>query len=95
VGVVDAFRSELGRTPTPLEAIVSDAGRLLADASRSRAQTRPDFLHALLEADPAGTVTRVHGVDPSTRRVRRDLWILTVSETAILPHEALPPRETW
>lgn len=92
-GFVDAFRGQLGRTPTSLEAIVSDAGRLLADASRSRAQTRPEFLQALLDAAPAGTVTRVEGVDPETRRVRRDLWILSVSETAILPHEALPPRE--
>lgn len=93
-GFVDAFRGQLGRTPTSLEAIVSDAGRLLAEASRSRAQTRPDFLQALLDARPAGTVTRVEGVDPETHRVRRDLWILSVSETAILPYDALPPRET-
>lgn len=95
VRFVETYRSDVGRTPTSLEAIVSDAGRLLAHASRSRARTRPEFLQALLEADPDGTATRVSGVDAETRRVHRDLWILSVSETAILPHEALPPRETW
>lgn len=90
---IQGYRASVGRTPTPLEAVVSDAGRLLASAARTDASTRADFLKALQSADPAGTVTRVTGISPETNRVERDLWVLTVVKEGILPREAMPPRE--
>lgn len=93
VAFIESYRAEMGRAPTPLEAIVSDAGRLLGTAARGPADTRAAFRDALLAAEPTDTVTRIEGVNPQTHRVERDIWILTVLDTGIVPRSAMPPLD--
>lgn len=92
---IEAYRRETRRTPTSLEAVVSDAGRMLAVAGQSDADTRAEFLQALLDARPEGTVTRVRGIDPETRRVDRELWTLTIVKEGILPRSEMPAKADY
>ena len=90
---VVAYKAENKRTPSPLEALVVDVGRLLAAAGKERPTTRADMLAALLEVQPESNVAGTRGIDPETRRAARDLLILSISEDAIVPRSELPAPE--
>lgn len=78
-----AYREKTGRTPSSTEAAMVDAGKLLAAASRSQADTRPEFRQALLDAKPTDSITGVVGFSPETLRLTRKMIILTITRSAI------------
>jgi ABC-type branched-subunit amino acid transport system substrate-binding protein len=82
---VASYRGDYGRTPTALEAVVADAGRLVAVASRARPSDSAAFLQALLDAQSPNAVTGATRFDPSTRRASRELMLLTINKDAIVP----------
>jgi ABC-type branched-subunit amino acid transport system substrate-binding protein len=80
---VTEYKAALGRTPSALEAATVDAGRLLAAAAKSSADTRPEFREALLAATNPNAVTGATKFDPQTLRVNRRMLILTITRTTI------------
>ncbi|MEQ1503339.1 MAG: penicillin-binding protein activator [Myxococcota bacterium] len=80
---VAAYKAAYGRSPSALEAATVDAGKLLAVASRSDADTRTEFRQALLDATITDAVTGATKFDPETLRVSRKMWILTINKTTI------------
>jgi ABC-type branched-subunit amino acid transport system substrate-binding protein len=82
--VVD-YRAEMRRTPSALEVMTTDVGRLVAGATAARPSTRTAFRDALLAADVAGTMTGATGFDNETRRANRTLLLLSVTEDDIMP----------
>lgn len=90
----ERYRQDLGRSPSPLEAVVADAGRLVAAATRSGSRTRAAFLGAVLDAAPQESATGLTGVDREARAARHRVRILTITRDAIEPAdgpEAPPP----
>lgn len=88
---VEAYKAAYRRTPSPLEAQVVDAGKLLAAAGKAAPATRTALLEALLGASPKDPVAGTRGIDPNTHRAQRDLLLLSISEDAVVPHNELPP----
>ena len=88
---VRAYKAETRRTPSALEAQMVDAGKLLAAAGKANPANRAEMLKALLEATPADPVSGLKGLNAETHRADRDLWILSLSEEAIVPRGELPP----
>ena len=80
---VVAWREKTGKTPTSTEAAIVDAGKLLAAAARTPADTRAEFRQALLDAKPTDTITGVSGFDPQTLRLHRKMLILTITRSEI------------
>lgn len=87
---VTEFRAELGRTPTALEALTVDAGRLLAGASLVGSNNRIELRDSLFELDVSGTLTGATSFNDETHRATHKLLILSLSEDAIVPHAELP-----
>ena len=59
---VQAYRDATGRSPSALEANAYDIGRLVAEAARSDARSRMEFLAALYAAEIEGDVSGLTGV---------------------------------
>jgi ABC-type branched-subunit amino acid transport system substrate-binding protein len=92
---VEAYRADTGRTPTPLEAIVSDTGRLVAAAARSDADSREAFRDAFFTLDVPDTVTGMTQVNPETHRTNPSIEIYTLTKDQIMPYDVFKtlPRE--
>lgn len=82
---VAAWGSTGAKAPTALEAVMADAGRLVAQATRAGADTRPAFRQALLDARVEGSATGAESFDPDDREARRNVRLLTITADAILP----------
>lgn len=78
-----AYRTETGRTPSALEAVVYDIGRITAAASLDDVRDRATFRDALEAAAPDDVVTGTSGFDPDTNTARHRLRILTISRDSI------------
>ena len=87
---VEDYRNRTRRTPTPLEALMVDAGKLLAAASAAQPATRTQMRQALLDAAPNEPVAQTAGFDAETRRAKRSLLVLSLSEDAVVPRDELP-----
>ena len=85
-----AYREKTGRTPSSLEAATVDAGKLVAAAARSDADTRGEFRQALLAAELTDTVTGVTKFDPETLRLHRQMLILTITRSSLDKVGAVP-----
>ncbi len=79
----EAYRGATGRTPSALEATAVDVGKLLATASKARADNRPAFLTALMEAKVADTVTGATHIAPETHGLDFEMHILTITREAL------------
>lgn len=88
---VRAYKGETRRTPSPLEAQMVDAGKLLAAAGKASPKTRAEMVQALLDAKLENPAAGLQGIDPETHRAQRDLLILSISEDAVVPRDELPP----
>lgn len=80
----ESFRSQTGRTATPMEALTYDIGKLLAIAAASSATTPADFEAALLGASVTGAVTGTTGFDATSREAKHRMRILSVTSRAII-----------
>lgn len=78
-----AYREKTGRTPSSTEAVMVDAGRIVAAAARTTAETRPAFRQALLDATLTDSATGATRFDPETLRMQRRMLILTITRTSL------------
>ena len=83
VAFATEFREAKGHSPSVLEAVSVDAGRLLAAAAKSDATTPSAFREALLAVEVKNAGTGAAGFNAETRTVSRDMRILTVGEGTI------------
>lgn len=79
----DEYRESTNRSPTPLEALTADAGRLLGAAARQRHPTRSAFIEALAAATTTAAATGAKRFDPESRRAAHSVRLLTITETEI------------
>jgi ABC-type branched-subunit amino acid transport system substrate-binding protein len=82
---VTEYRAAYGRTPSALEAITADAGRLVAAAMNIGANDRLSMREALWAAESSGSITGATRFKQETRRAERDLLILSLTEDHIVP----------
>ena len=82
---VAEYRDSHGRTPKALEAITSDAGRLVAAAVNIGADDRLAMREALWSAEVTGAVTGATRFDAESRRADRQLMLLSLTEDHIVP----------
>jgi branched-chain amino acid transport system substrate-binding protein len=95
VSFVEAYKSDLGRSPTSLEVGTVEAARLLAAASASDAKSREQFRTALLEASIEPGITGASGFDTEKRVPAWDMMLLTINRNGIFPIEqSVEPPET-
>ncbi|MCB9678833.1 MAG: penicillin-binding protein activator [Alphaproteobacteria bacterium] len=87
---VAAYKADLQRTPSSLEAVAVDAGRLLGAATRGSIATRADLRQALLDVQISGAPTGATGFDADKRRVRSRIRILSIDRNSIVPVDAEP-----
>lgn len=87
---VAAYKGVVGRTPSSVEAVTVDAGRLVAIASREPARDRVSFQEALSRAAATGSPTGATGFD-ADRRVRTSIHLLTIDKDGVRPVAASPP----
>lgn len=92
------FQDLLGKTPSPLEVAVFDAGQLVAAAATARPAHRGAFRQALLSAEVEQPVTGASSFDPETQHARRNMLILTLTRNTIelmggVPLHGAEPRE--
>ncbi len=81
----DDYRAELGRSPISREAVTSDVGRLLAEATMADdARTWFDLRDNLFAIDMGDTATGGGSIDPKTAAVRRDIRILSIDREKVL-----------
>ncbi|MFT4623776.1 MAG: branched-chain amino acid transport system substrate-binding protein [Myxococcota bacterium] len=85
---VAQYRNDHGRTPSPLEAITADAGRLVAAAINVGADDRLAMREALWAANVPSSITGADRFDRETRRATRQLMLLSITEDHIVPVEA-------
>jgi ABC-type branched-subunit amino acid transport system substrate-binding protein len=78
-----AYQSQVDRTPSPLEAVVSDVGRLLATVDQAGVTDRAGYRAALEATAPEGTVTGLNGFNADTRTASHNLRILTITRDSI------------
>lgn len=81
----DRIQGSSQRSPSPLEALASDAARVVAAAAVLRADTRAGFRDALLQASPTSSATGVVQFDPDTHELIRDIRILSVQRNGFVP----------
>ena len=81
----DAYRHQYNRTPTPLEAVTSDVGKLLGAAAKVSVEDRQGFREALLQAQPTETITNATRFQDNTRKPDWQLRILTINKDGIFP----------
>ncbi len=79
----EAYRGQVDRTPSPLEAVVSDVGRLLATIDQAGVTDRTGYRDALHASAPEGTVTGLNGFNAETRTATHNLRILTITRDSI------------
>jgi len=82
---VAAYEERVGRTPSPLQAVTVDAGRLLAATAAQQPDTREAFRDALAEVSAPGAVTGATGFDAETREALRKMRLLTIQGENIVP----------
>jgi ABC-type branched-subunit amino acid transport system substrate-binding protein len=88
----DWFRAEAGHSPSALEAVAVDAGRLVAAAALSPARTVPAFRDALLAAKPGDTATGATGFDATRKTALHQIRILSIDREKIYQvHPAVEP----
>jgi ABC-type branched-subunit amino acid transport system substrate-binding protein len=78
-----SYRQTTGRAPTPLEAVVSDAGALVAAALSGRARDRDGFVGALRSAAIDDAVTGTDRLDPERPVARHRVRLMTVTRDDI------------
>jgi branched-chain amino acid transport system substrate-binding protein len=81
----ERLRDKTGRTPAPLEALASDAARVVALAAASNPTSRLAFRRALLDVSPTTSVTGIVGFDEESHEVRRALRVLSVQRNGFVP----------
>ncbi len=79
-----AYEAEVGKAPTPLEAVTADAGRLLAATLKTRPETRAAFREALAGLQVEGAITGATGFGPD-HEARRRIRVLAIEGDSILP----------
>lgn len=80
----ERLQERTGRTPTAIEALASDAGRVVGAAAALRPRTRLAFREALLEARPASSVTGVTGFSPESHALGRTIQVLRVTRSGFI-----------
>jgi ABC-type branched-subunit amino acid transport system substrate-binding protein len=89
---VARFRAAHDRAPSALEALVSDAGRLVAAATKQGPTTREAFRTAILSASIADSATGTRGFDIETRDAVSGVRILSVGASTFTPLATVDPR---
>jgi branched-chain amino acid transport system substrate-binding protein len=79
------YKETTGRTPTSIEALASDAGRIAAGAFRTQPANRYAFREALLNLHPTSTITAATGFDPEHRTLQRKIAVISVEPTGFIP----------
>lgn len=79
------YQEATGRPPTAIDALASDAGRVMATALRLAPKDRYDFRTALLSARPNGTITGAVSFDPATRLLKRKIAVISVTSEGLKP----------
>lgn len=79
------FHDATGRNPSAIEALASDAGRVVASALRLAPKDRYDFRTALLSVRPNSTISEVVGFDPTLRVLKRKIAVLSVTPDGLRP----------
>lgn len=87
-----AYKSDLGRTPTSLEAAAADAGRIVAQAAAAHPTTRDAFRAALTGLKPTDTVTGIVGFDPKDHTLDREVLVLTITRGGISVLDTIAPE---
>ncbi|HMV69990.1 MAG TPA: penicillin-binding protein activator, partial [Myxococcota bacterium] len=79
------YQEGTGRTPSAIEALASDAGRVVGTVFRSSPTDRYDFRNALLAVRPTGTISEATGFDPATRTLTRRVAVIEVRAEGLRP----------
>jgi len=91
---VETYQQEAGKAPNTLEAQTWTVGRVLREAARSDATTRPAFRQALLDVSVSdATATGATGIDDERRWVDHQVRVLTLDKEGIHPVRSPEPDE--
>lgn len=82
---VDAYRADVGRRPSPLEALAVDVGHVVGATHKLGPRTRTGFAEALLSVDVKGTITGATGFDADERVLRHDVRVLSIDKNGFVP----------
>lgn len=91
---VEAYKDATRRTPTSLEALTVDTGRLLAVAARSDAVDRAGFRQALRDATLDTAVTGARGFHDESGDIEREVRVFSITRDGIVEAPRTAPLQT-